>query len=368
MITRQTFLIAAATVALGASRAGAQEPDQEVYAAGVEPSDYQEDPNAPPEPYGPPPVPPEVEAAPVTGPGGSVCYVGPHPVDTRVAGGSAWDDSQGAHYHFYAPFDMRLFHLENGCYYFIGDPADFGYQGQTYSYYGAHPIHEGYGGGWCFMIGAHSHSWQPWNSGFVVSGSGYYWNGPYDSVFWSYWPYYSYYYRAYYPHYYGGGRWFRGYGGHVAPRIERVPPAYARGWRGPTYRGPTTPVTRGEWRGGSRGQPAPTVRANPHYGAPATGAWSGSGGWHGVPSPASPRSAPQPAAPARPAAPYSAPHPSSGGWSGGGWHGGGPAAASHPVAAPHPSPTPHQSAPSRAPSPSAPSPSHAGSAKSGWHR
>jgi hypothetical protein len=90
----------------------------------------------------------------VTGPGNSVCFVGPHPVDTRVAGGSAWDDTQGAHYHFYGPFDLRLFRLGNGCYYFVGDPSDFGYQGPVYSYYGAHPIHSDYGGGWCFMVGA----------------------------------------------------------------------------------------------------------------------------------------------------------------------------------------------------------------------
>jgi hypothetical protein len=342
-MTRHSLLLAAGIVALGAGRAGAQEPDQQVDTAGVDvdATAYQEDPNAPPEPYGPPPIPPDVEAAPVAGAGGSVCFVGPHPVDTQVAGGAAWDDTQGAHYHFYAPFDLRLFRLENGCYYFIGDPSDFGYQGQVYSYYGAHPILSDYGGGWCFMIGGHSHWWRPWSSNFIVSGSWYYWNGPYDAYFWSYWPYYSYYYKAYYPHYYGGGRWYRGYGHHAAPRIERVPSAYARGWKGPSYVGP---APGGGWRGGggARGtvQPTPVRAVSPRYRAP-VGNWSGSGGWQGSPAPASPRptvNAPAPAA-SRPA----------GGWSGGGWGGGASVAPSRPVAAPHPTVTPHQAPPAPPP-------------------
>jgi hypothetical protein len=88
----------------------------------------------------------------------------------------------------------------------------------------------------------------------------YYWNGPYDTVFWSYWPYYSYYYRAYYPHYYGGGRWYRGHERHVAPRIERVPPSYARGWQGGRPGRPAGVVQGGGgWReGGLCGRnPAP---------------------------------------------------------------------------------------------------------------
>jgi hypothetical protein len=381
MMTRQSLLLAAGIVALATGRAWAQEPEAEV-SAGVEPAPYQQDPNAPPEPYGPPPIPPEAETAPVSAPGGSYCYVGPHPVDTRVEPGAAWDDTQGVHYHFYAPFDMRLFRVENDCYYFVGDPSDFGYQGQVYSYYGAHPIADEYGGGWCFMIGGHNHWWQPWSASFVVAGPWYYWNGPYDAFFWSYWPYYSYYYRAYYPHYYGGGRWFRGYERHVAPPIQRVPAGYARGWRGPSYQGSSGPVIRnvGGWRGGSSGTAPAPVRAAPHQ---TPGGWSG--GWRGAPAPA-----PRPVTPA--------PRPAGG--SGGGWRGG--SVPSRPVAAPHTSmvpyhpmvaphysapaaqfyapaahysaphysaPAPHFSAPARAPSVSS---GHVGgsapSRGGGWHR
>ena len=86
------------------------------------------------------------------------------------------------HTHDYAPFDLRLFAFREGCYYFVGDPRDFGYTGQTYSYYGAHPIHDHYGGGWCFMVGGHYHWWRPWSPYFTVVGPWYYWYGPYSTL------------------------------------------------------------------------------------------------------------------------------------------------------------------------------------------
>ncbi|MGB7809692.1 MAG: hypothetical protein WBP56_01030, partial [Polyangia bacterium] len=188
----------------------------------------------------PPPIPPNVEGPAVSVPGGGYCYYGPHPVDTRVSVGESWDDTPGAHMHAYPPLDLRLFELRDGCYYFVGDPQDFGYVGPTYSYYGAHPILDAYGGGWCFMIGPHRHLWRPWSPHFTLVGPWYYWEGPYDPFFWAYWPYYSYYYRSYYPQYYVGGRFYRdGYA--VAPPIHRVPPsshvvgsssAGSPGWRG----------------------------------------------------------------------------------------------------------------------------------------
>jgi hypothetical protein len=98
--------------------------------------------------------------------------------------------------HAYPPVDLRLFELRDGCYYFVGDPHDFGYAGPTFSYYGAHPILDEYGGGWCFMIGPHTHLWRPWSPHFALVGSWYYWKGPYDPFFWAYWPYYSFYYCA----------------------------------------------------------------------------------------------------------------------------------------------------------------------------
>jgi hypothetical protein len=181
------------------------------------------------------PVPPAVEQPAVASAGGLYCYGGPHPVDTRVAAGGPWDETQGAHSHNYPPFDLRLYSFKDGCYYFIGDPKDFGYAGTTYSYYGAHPVLDVYGGGWCFMVGGHAHWWRPWSPYFVVAGPWFYWHGPYDPFFWSYWPYYATYYGHYYPRYYGGGSWRRGAvhgrrgGWTAAPPIGRVaaPPARA---------------------------------------------------------------------------------------------------------------------------------------------
>jgi hypothetical protein len=248
---------------------------------------------APPE-QGPPaqeyPIPPNVQGPAVPVQGGGYCFGGPHP-----APGGGWEATATPHVHEYAPFDLRLFAYRDGCYYFIGDPRDFGYTGQLYSYYGAHPIADVYGGGWCFMVGPHTHWWRPWSPYFTVVGPWYYWNGPYDPFFWAYWPFYSFYYRSYYPHYYAGGRFARG-GFRVAPAIRRVPAAVGAGWRaapvvrgggwrgapvvgggrgGPVYRGGAP----GGWRGG-----AGVPYAGPRYGGGAFGGggtFRGGGGWHG---------------------------------------------------------------------------------------
>jgi hypothetical protein len=240
------------------------------------------------------PIPPSVQAAPIPAAGGGYCFGGPHP-----APGGGWEDTQSPHVHTYAPFDLRLFSYENGCYYFIGDPHDFGYTGQVYSYYGAHPIADTYGGGWCFMVGPHSHWWRPWSPYFTVVGPWYYWNGPYDPFFWAYWPFYSFYYRSYYPRFYAGGRYFSG-GYRAAPPISRVPASAGAGWRA----APAGAVGGGAWRGGAagagawRGAPAGAA-AGGWRGAPAgaaAGGWRGAapatqGGWRGgsVPSYAGPR-------------------------------------------------------------------------------
>ena len=261
------------------------------------PSEYGPPPNAAPETDpSPPPIPPNAEGAAYSVPGGGYCYFGPHTVDTRVSAGEPWDDTPGAHMHAYPPLDLRLFEFRDGCYYFVGDPRDFGYAGQTYSYYGAHPILDVYGGGWCFMIGPHTHLWRPWSPHFTLVGPWYYWEGPYDPFFWSYWPYYSFYYRSYYPNYYGGGRFYRG--GHgVAPPIHRVPPpshvvgspgAGSPGWRS----SPSVHPANG-WRGSASVPRSNSPAATPYRSAvPA-------------PPPALYRSAaPSPPAPSyRPAAP-----------------------------------------------------------------
>ena len=298
-------LISLTAIGAGAARAQAEQapppPPAPVEASPPPPAPAQAaPPAAPPAEQQDYPIPPNVQAAPIPVAGGGYCFGGPHP-----APGGGWEATQSPHVHTYAPFDLRLFSYENGCYYFIGDPHDFGYTGQVYSYYGAHPIADTYGGGWCFMVGPHSHWWRPWSPYFTVVGPWYYWNGPYDPFFWAYWPFYSFYYRSYYPRFYAGGRYFSG-GFRAAPPITRVPASAGAGWRA----SPAGAAAGGAWRGGAAG-------AGAWRGAPtgaAAGGWRGGaapayqGGWRGgaVPS-------------------YAAPRVGGGGGfrSGGGFHGGG---------------------------------------------
>ena len=330
------ILFAAALPTLAGRSASAQEtygpgaPEGIVQTGAAEamPAEYAQP--ADPEEEGPaPPIPPYVDTPPMPAQGGGYCFDGPHPVDSRVEPGATWDGTSGRHMHAYPPFDLRLFSFQNGCYYFIGDPTDFGYAGDTYSYYGAHPILAGYGGGWCFMIGPHRHFWRPWSPLFVTVGPWFYWEGPYDPFFWTYWPFYHHYYRNYYPGYYGRGAFFRGHA--VAPRITSVPRPMARpgaAWHGS---GPGLRSTPGAINRGGVGAPGA------YRGAPITPHGPGPGMYRGAPmqrggSPApvpggggfAPRSASPPAqgggfSPRN----FSAPAPRSGGGHFGGGHFGG---------------------------------------------
>jgi hypothetical protein len=272
-------MVAGLTVGLGPD-ARADEPSagdvtEETGSVEAMPSDYAP-PVAPGQDDGPaPPIPPYVDEPPVAAQAGGYCFDGPHPVDSRVEPGVTWDNTSGRHIHPYPPFDLRLFSFQNGCYYFIGDPTDFGYAGDTYSYYGAHPILGIYGGGWCFMIGPHRHFWRPWSPLFATVGPWYYWEGPYDPFFWTYWPFYHYYYRHHYPTYYARGAFFRSHA--VAPRITSVPRPMGRagaGWRGggPGLRAAPGPAGRGARGapGGLRGGPTAPRGAGPgmNRGAP----------------------------------------------------------------------------------------------------
>jgi hypothetical protein len=262
-------------------------------------------------------IPPQVQGAAVQVAGGGYCYGGPHP-----APGGGWEAITTAHTHNYPPFDLRLFSQREGCYYFIGDPRDFGYTGQVYNYYGAHPVADVYGGGWCFMVGGHYHWWRPWSPYFTVVGPWFYWGGPYDPFFWSYWPYYSFYYRSYYPSYYAGGRYYRN-GYRAAPAITRVPPT---GWRGTPPGGTMArPAAGGAWRG----SPPATQTSPLRSGSPAGGGWRGAPGG-GAPAYGAPGGGYRGGAPAPgPAGGFHGAPAPGGGWrggapSGGGWHGGAP--------------------------------------------
>jgi hypothetical protein len=247
-----------------------------------------------------PAVPPQVEEPPIPAANGGYCFAGPHPADPRYAPGVAWDDGQGEHIHEYPPLDLRLFAFQNGCYYFIGDPADFGYRGQTYAYYGAHPVLDTYGGGWCFMIGGHSHLWQPWSPYFVVAGSWYYWQGAYDRAFWNYWPYYATYYRRQYPTYYRGGRFARGGWADRGQGGFAVAPALGHATAGTTVRptvgqihfGTTSPNIDARQAGARQARPG-FGQQQPGWGQQPSQGWgSARPGWGTTPQPVRPMPAP----------------------------------------------------------------------------
>jgi len=132
---------------------------------------------------------------------GQYTYFGPHP-----DGQGGFDATEGAHTHDYAPFDPYLFTQENGYYYFIGDPVDFGYAGNdVYGYYGPHPIALPYGGGYCYYGGYHRHRFAPWSRQFLVSNGWHVWNGPVSPWFMHYRDRYAQYFRDTYPRHFSGG-------------------------------------------------------------------------------------------------------------------------------------------------------------------
>lgn len=165
------------------------------------------------------PVPPHAEGTPVAVAQGQYCFDGPHPTDGKTTPGPAWDNAPGRHTHFYPPLDARLFVLRKDCYHFVGDPHDFGFDGATQPYYGAHPIP---GGGWCYMVGGHQHAFEPFSPQFVMVGPWNHWQGEFDATFWNHWPYFSTFFKDLYPRYYGAGTW--------AKEHRKAPPLPPGAW------------------------------------------------------------------------------------------------------------------------------------------
>jgi len=126
---------------------------------------------------------------------GQYLFYGAHP-----DGEGGWDTTEGPHTHDYAPFDPYLFTQENGYNYFIGDPGDFGYQGNDlYPYFGPHPVALVYGGGYCYYPGAHRHRFAPWGNRFVNSNGWLVYHGPVSPWFNQYRGTYAQYFREVYP-------------------------------------------------------------------------------------------------------------------------------------------------------------------------
>jgi hypothetical protein len=97
-----------------------------------------------------------------------VKYAGVHPRTGNPSDGLC--HIQFVHVHPYAPANASvLYRMHAGAYFFIGDPAPFGYEGPRHQYYGHHPVEIsvvlGDGGGdhveYCYLDGPHFHSYAP---------------------------------------------------------------------------------------------------------------------------------------------------------------------------------------------------------------
>ena len=202
--------------------------------------------------------------------GGGYCFGGPHP-----APGGGWEATATPHVHNYAPFDLRLFSYHNGCYYFIGDPRDFGYTGQptaTTARIRSPTVTAAAGASWSGRTptgGGPGRRTSPWSAPGTTG------TGPTIPFFWAYWPFYSFYYRSYYPRYYAGGRYLprrlpRGAADHARPGVGRGGLARGAGGRRRRLAG------RAPGGASSAGRRRLPRRRPAYHGAP----WI-PGGWHG---------------------------------------------------------------------------------------
>jgi hypothetical protein len=129
-------------------------------------------------------------------------FVSPHPVPHKFGGGFCYIDVP--HVHNYLPEDPRMYREDHGQFYFVGDPAPFGYEGQRYAYYGAHPVvdaelHFGHPV-FCYIKGPHFHWYQPPpQAQFQLSGGAYWYVGPFPRVYYAERPRYAVVNEAYAP-------------------------------------------------------------------------------------------------------------------------------------------------------------------------
>lgn len=180
-----------------------------------------------------------------------VYYYDSHPIPDAFGGGFCYEE--GAHYHVYAPVDLDFYSYHDGYYVFTGDPWFYGYSGDLYWYYDAHPVSLYWGVDVCYIVGPHRHWYTPHHN-----HSSWYRTGGY------------YYYRGDFPRHYRASR-------HV--RLERRYPTRYRHYaeRAPRTPPPARPPaadrvrSRRDDRPRYGGQAAPAPRASqapdrPSYG------------------------------------------------------------------------------------------------------
>jgi hypothetical protein len=109
-----------------------------------------------------------------------------HPLGKKSGGGFCYIDAP--HVHNFGPSEPRVYRQVDGEYYFVGDPAPYGYDGPEYVYYGAHPVVDASvelpGPIYCYLDGPHYHYYQPAVSAeFQLHGGAYFYVGTYAPVF-----------------------------------------------------------------------------------------------------------------------------------------------------------------------------------------
>jgi hypothetical protein len=117
-----------------------------------------------------------------------VRYHAKHPMPHKFGGTFCYIDVP--HVHDFPPAEPRLFRMHDEEYYFVGDPAPYGYDGPKYSFYGPHPIVEAdvqFGEpAYCYIEGPHSHWYQPTaRANFEFRGGAYWYVGAFDPVYYS---------------------------------------------------------------------------------------------------------------------------------------------------------------------------------------
>ncbi len=101
-----------------------------------------------------------------------------HPIPEAFGGGFCEDEE--VHPHEYAPVDLDYYQVVDGVYYYIGDaPEDVFEEEEIVWYEDHHPVPVFWGGGFCYIIGPHTHWWRPHaHVHYHVSGGHYHYRGP----------------------------------------------------------------------------------------------------------------------------------------------------------------------------------------------
>ena len=94
-------------------------------------------------------------------------YVGPHPIQPKLAKGMCY--IEGPHFHVYKPHKQLLYVQVEDNWAFIGDPTEYEPAAPKFAYYGHHPIFwtgtvgpdEVHINHYCYITGPHHHWYQP---------------------------------------------------------------------------------------------------------------------------------------------------------------------------------------------------------------